>query len=143
MNLLETGRVAHTGTYNTNPLCLVASLAALREVLTPEVYSRTERLSRRLADGYRDILRRRGLAWPVTQMGPVGSLHFTAQPPTHYRDWLATDEAAWERYWYGMTLRGVIPQPHGSEEQWTISAQHTDEDIDRHLESFHAVSETL
>ena len=143
MNLLETGRVAHTGTYNTNPMCLAASLAALREVLTPEVYSRTERLSRRLADGYRDILRRRGLAWPVTQMGPVGSLHFTAQPPTHYRDWLATDEAAWERYWYGMTLRGVIPQPHGSEEQWTISAQHTDEDIDRHLEAFHAVSETL
>ncbi len=142
MSLLERG-VSHTGTFNTNPLSVRAGLAALREALTPEATARAERLSARLADGYREIIRRKGLPWPVTQLGPMGVLHFTPRAPRDYRDWTATDEPAWERYWFGMTLRGILPQPHGSEEQWSLSVQHTEEDVAAHLAAFEEVAPTL
>jgi glutamate-1-semialdehyde 2,1-aminomutase len=143
MAVIESLRSMHVGTYNTNPLCMRAGLAALTEVLTPEAYARTQRLNRRLVEGYWEILAANGLPWSVSSLGPVGVLHFTSRPPRNYREFAATDEKAWERYWFGMTNLGIHPQPHGSEEQWTISAQHTDEDIDSHLAAFEKVAPTL
>jgi glutamate-1-semialdehyde 2,1-aminomutase len=35
-----------------------------------------------------------------------------------------------------MVNRGVLPQPHWWDEQWTVSVAHTDADVDRHLEAF-------
>ncbi len=142
MAAIEDG-VAHTGTYNTNPVCMAAGLAALREVLVGDVYERARRLNERLADGYRRILASAGLPWCVTTLGPVGVLHFTPRPPREYRDWLATDEGAWERYWFGMTSLGILPQPHGSEEQWTVSVRHEEADIDAHLAAFEEVAPNL
>lgn len=137
------GRVSHTGTYNTNPLCMRAGLAALTEILTPEAYARASELNLRLVEGYREILADHGLPWCVSWLGPTGVLHFTRRPPLDYRDWVRTDEAAWERYWFGMMNLGILPQPHGSEEQWLVSVQHTEENIDAHLAAFERVAPTL
>ena len=42
-----------------------------------------------------------------------------------------------------MVNRGVMAQPYWWDEQWTISVQHTDADIDKHLSAFDDIAESL
>ena len=42
----------------------------------------------------------------------------------------------WDDYWFGMLNRGVIPMGSAWFEEFSMSAQHTDEDVDRTLEAF-------
>ncbi len=42
-----------------------------------------------------------------------------------------------------MVNRGVMPQPYWWDEQWTISVQHTEQDIDKHLEVFAEIAPAL
>jgi glutamate-1-semialdehyde 2,1-aminomutase len=44
----------------------------------------------------------------------------------NYRDWITIDTELWRHYWFAMVNRGVMPQPHWWDEQWTISVQHTE-----------------
>jgi len=46
-------------------------------------------------------------------------------------------------FWLAMMNEGVIPQPPGPDEQWTISVQHTEADIDAHLKAFGRVAPLL
>jgi glutamate-1-semialdehyde 2,1-aminomutase len=61
----------------------------------------------------------------------------------NYRDWLGTDTELWQQYWFGMVNRGVMPQPYWWDEQWTISVQHTEADIEKHLVAFSEVAPGL
>ena len=54
----------------------------------------------------------------------------------NYRDWITVDVDLWRHYWFGMVNRGVMAQPYWWDEQWTISVQHTEADIDKHLAAF-------
>ena len=45
-------KVAHAGTYNSNPLAMTACLASLDHILTDEALERSTRLNGRLAKGY-------------------------------------------------------------------------------------------
>jgi glutamate-1-semialdehyde 2,1-aminomutase len=42
-----------------------------------------------------------------------------------------------------MVNRGVLPQPYWWDEQWTISVQHTEADIDKHLAVFEEIASAL
>jgi glutamate-1-semialdehyde 2,1-aminomutase len=42
-----------------------------------------------------------------------------------------------------MVNRGVMAQPYWWDEQWTISVQHTEADIDKHLSAFEDVAPAL
>jgi glutamate-1-semialdehyde 2,1-aminomutase len=42
-----------------------------------------------------------------------------------------------------MVNRGVMPQPHWWDEQWTISVQHSEADIDKHLAVFEEIAPAL
>jgi len=61
----------------------------------------------------------------------------------NYRDWEAIDVDLWRHYWFGM----VQPRGDGAallwDEQWTISVQHTEADIDKHLSAFEDVAPAL
>lgn len=129
------GGAIHFGTYNANPLVLAAGLACLTKVLTPEAYDHINRLGDRLAQGQREIIERLGVPASVTQVGPLGGIIFTPEPPRNYREANRCDKEMWERYWFGMLNHGVIPMGTAWFEEWSISVAHTDEDIDRTLEA--------
>src|SRR5256886_5870254 len=61
----------------------------------------------------------------------------------NYRDWTKIDIDLWRHYWFGMVNRGVLAQPYWWDEQWTISVQHTEADIDNHLAVFEEVAPAL
>ena len=127
-------RIPHPGTYNANPLGMAAGLACLTKVMTDETYVEMERLATRLADGQRKIIGALGIPAVVTQVATLGGILFTPDEPSNFREAARCDASKWEDYWFGMLNRGVIPMGSAWFEEWSISAAHTGDDIDRTLE---------
>jgi glutamate-1-semialdehyde 2,1-aminomutase len=143
MDLIAQRRVYHGGTYNTNPLSMSAGLATFREVLTRENYARVGKLGEQLAGGYRRVIAKTGLQAYVATAGANGALMLYPREVRNYRDWLPIDTDLWRHYWFGMVNRGVLALPYGTEEQWTISVQHTKADIEQHIATFEDLAPAL
>jgi glutamate-1-semialdehyde 2,1-aminomutase len=54
---------------------------------------------------------------------------------TNYRDFLETRPELFAASFPWLLNRGIFMTP-GDEEQWTLSVQHTDRDVDRYVEVF-------
>jgi len=143
MDLISQHKVFHGGTYNTNPVSMAAGLAMFHEVLTRENYAHIEKLTHKLATGYRETIAKVGLNAYVVFAGANGALMFAPKEIRNYRDWLKVDTDLWKQYWFAMVNRGVMPQPYWWDEQWTISVQHSEQDIDKHLEVFAQIAPAL
>jgi len=143
MDLISQHKVFHGGTYNTNPVSMAAGLATFREVLTRDNYAHVEKLSHKLVTGYRQTIAQVGLSAYVACAGANGALMFAPKEVRNYRDWLKVNTDLWKQYWFAMVNRGVMAQPYWWDEQWTISVQHTEEDIAFHLQVFAEVAPAL
>ena len=122
---------------------MAAGLATFAEVLTRENYMHVEKLSKKLVDGYRKIIAKVGLQAYIAQAGANGALMLYPQEIRNYRDWLTVDVDLWRHYWFGMVNRGVMAQPYWQDEQWTMSVQHTEADIDKHIAAFDDIAISL
>ena len=71
----------------------------------------------------------------VVDLGCKGCVSYRPEPLRNYRDFLDTSTELFDASWPWLVNRGVFMTP-GNEEQWTISVQHTDADIDRYVEAF-------
>lgn len=134
MDEIEHG-VAALGTFNGNPLSMAAGLATLTEVLTPDAYEYLAKLGTRLATGCQRALDEAGIKAVATDLGCKGSLTFRDRPLERYRDFLEVDDSLFEASWYWLVNRGIYQTP-GKEEQWTISVQHSEADIDAFVDVF-------
>ncbi|MGA7926302.1 MAG: glutamate-1-semialdehyde 2,1-aminomutase, partial [Candidatus Sulfotelmatobacter sp.] len=143
MDLISQHKVFHGGTYNTNPVSMAAGLATFREVLTRPNYAHVDKLGKKLVEGYRRTIAKVGLQAYIAQAGANGALMFYPNEIRNYRDWITIDIDLWRHYWFGMVNRGVMPQPYWWDEQWTISVQHTEADIDKHLSAFDDIAASL
>jgi glutamate-1-semialdehyde 2,1-aminomutase len=143
MEEINTFRVIHVGTYASNPITLAAAEATLKEVLTAEAYTRVFALNRRLVDGYAALIREHALPAYANGVGSMGTINFKGTRIRDYRDWVTLDRKASHAWYLAMLNEGVIPQPPGPDEQWTICVQHTEADIDAHLKAFSKVAPML
>jgi glutamate-1-semialdehyde 2,1-aminomutase len=143
MKLISDHKVFHGGTYNTNPISMAAGLATFREVLTRANYAHIDKLSNKLVAGYKKTIAKVGLQGYIASAGANGVLMLYPKEVLNYRDWLPIDVDLWRHYWFGMVNRGVLCQPYWWDEQWTISVQHTEADIDKHLAAFEDVAGPL
>jgi glutamate-1-semialdehyde 2,1-aminomutase len=134
MDEIENG-VAALGTFNGNPLSMNAALATLTEVLTDDAYAYLGKLGTRLANGCQKALDEAGVPAVTTDLGCKGSITFRDRPLERYRDFLEVDDSLFEAFWYWMINRGVFQTP-GKEEQWTISVQHSESDVDKFVDVF-------
>lgn len=136
-------KVAHAGTYNSNPLAMAACLASLEHILTDEALARSSLLNDRLAKGYTEVFRDAGVTAHVSADGVSGTVYFTDHPVRNWRDFLTVDGDRSMLYYYLCLNRDLIPSGTGPDEQWTISVQHTPRDVDRHLEILASVAGQL
>jgi glutamate-1-semialdehyde 2,1-aminomutase len=127
--------VAHMGTFNGNPLSAAAGLAALTEVLTPDAYALLSKLGTQLAQGCEKAIADHGIPAHAVDLGCKGCVSYRPEPLRNYRDFLECNTALFEASWPWMVNRGVFMTP-GDEEQWTISVQHSEEDVARYVDAF-------
>jgi glutamate-1-semialdehyde 2,1-aminomutase len=143
MDVIAQQKMFHAGTYNTNPVVMAAGIATFREVLTRQAFEHVGKLNRKLLDGYQAIIKDVGLIAHADGAGANGALLFYPHRIRNYRDWYHIDENIWTHYWFAMTNRGILSQPYWWDEQWTISVQHTEKDIDQHLQTFAEIAPAI
>ena len=136
MDLIESGTVKQLGTFNGNPLTMAAAEAALTRVMTPETYRRLDEAGQRLLDGCQDVCERYGLPAYATGLAAKGCVMFSEQPVTDYRSYVAgfDHDLNYLGWLYHMT-QGVYMTP-GADEQWTLTIEHTDEELDHYIAVF-------
>ena len=128
---------AQQGTFNGNPLSAAAGLAALTEVLTKDAYDYLGKLGTMLAEGCRSAIDEHDLPAHTMDLGAKGCVSYRKEPLVNYRDFLQTIPELFYASFTWMINRGLFMTP-GDEEQWTISVQHTEEDIRKYLDAFAA-----
>ncbi|HEY6478517.1 MAG TPA: aspartate aminotransferase family protein [Streptosporangiaceae bacterium] len=126
------------GTFNGNPLAMAAARAMLTEVVTPEAYERIERLRRLAVDGLEREIARNGLRARVVAVGAKGCVEFSAEPVRDFRGFLGIEDSYSHAHWLFQHNGGVFLPPWGKTEQWLISVQHDEADIQRFVSNFAA-----
>jgi glutamate-1-semialdehyde 2,1-aminomutase len=134
MDAIDHG-AAQQGTFNGNPLVAAAGLATLTEVLTPDAYDELAKLGTRLAEGCARALAENSIPGHAVDLGAKGCVSYRPEPLHSYRDFLETDPDLYLASYPWAMNRGIFMTP-GDEEQWTISVQHTEDDIDRYVDQF-------
>jgi glutamate-1-semialdehyde 2,1-aminomutase len=127
--------VIHLGTFNGNPMSMRAGLVTLTEIFTPEAHAHANGLSKQLADSYIGIIEEFDMPMHVAQIGAKGCAMFRYERARNYRAWWDIDMQLSYAYWLFLANRGILFPP-GFDDQWTVSIQHTQDDIDRHAHVF-------
>jgi glutamate-1-semialdehyde 2,1-aminomutase len=126
---------AQQGTFNGNPLSVAAGLAALTEVLTKDAYDQLGKLGTMLAEGCQGVIDDTGIPAHTVDLGAKGCVSYRKEPLANYRDFLETIPDLFYASFSWMINRGIFMTP-GDEEQWTISVQHDEDDIQRYVDGF-------
>ena len=131
------------GTFNGNPLAVAACRAMLTEVATPEAYQRIDALRERAVAGIEREIARTGLAAHVVAVGAKGCVVFSPEPVRNYRGFLDVDDRYSHAHWLFQHNGGVFLPPWGKIEQWLISVQHGEPDIDLLVANFGAFASAV
>ena len=129
-------RVLISGTYNGHPLNVAAAIATIERLRenNGEIYRRLEQLGARLQSGLEKLHAKKGLRAVVSRIGSALCTYFCASVPADWHELAASHDFDFDRrYRRALIERGVylFPMPC---KQSSISAAHTEADIDRTLE---------
>jgi glutamate-1-semialdehyde 2,1-aminomutase len=136
MSAIADGRYEQVGTFNGNPLAMAAARANLSSVINEAGYERLDALAARAREGFEGHIEANGLPWRVVSVGAKGCVAFTGEPVRNYRDFLEVDDRWGNLHWLMQHNGGVFLPPWGKVEQWLLSVQHTDEDVDLLVANF-------
>jgi glutamate-1-semialdehyde 2,1-aminomutase len=136
MNLIGDGRYEQVGTFNGNPLTMAATRAALTEVLTPHAYEHLARLSETMRASVEQVIAEYDLPWHVVSAGAKGCVTFLPDRVRNFRDFLRIDGRLGQAHWLVQHNGQVFLPPWGKVEQWLLSVQHDDADVERFVRNF-------
>ena len=105
-------QVPHPGSYNANPVSLVAGVSVL-ESLTAEVIrllnSRGESLRHQMRAAFDDA----SLPVQITGLGSLFAIHLTSRPVESYRGAMHADASLRHRTFLGLFNEGILIDPRG------------------------------
>lgn len=135
MRHINHSEVLHLGTFNGNPMSMRAGLVTLTQIFTLEAHAHANALSAQLGKEYESVIEEFDLPMHVAQIGAKGCAMFRYERARNYRAWFDIDMDVSYAYWLFLANRGILFPP-GFDDQWTVSIQHTQDDIDHHAHVF-------
>jgi glutamate-1-semialdehyde 2,1-aminomutase len=142
MGMIEQRRVVQSGTFNGNPLTMAASRVTLLEILDAAAYAHLDAMAETLQGGLDDVISGKELPFHVTTLGARGGITYRSKRVRNYRDYLEIDKSFAYLSWLYQCNRGVLMAP-GAEENWTLSVQHSFDDIQRYVDNFAEMARDL
>ena len=142
MAFITSGDYEQVGTFNGNPLTMAAARATL-ETLDEATYSHLERLNKLMSTGAEQIIADYDLPAHVVSVGAKGAVTFSSKPVHNFREFMAIDDRTGHAHWLFQHAGRVLLPPWGKAEQWLISVQHTEEDVDRFLTNLESMAKAL
>ena len=134
MEQIAHGEVNHSGTFNSNVICVAAALATIAELEQENgaIYTRIHASGKRLMEGIREVAQERSLPMHVQGTGAIFHVAFTDDVSLfEYRDYLKCDTKRYGELTIALAQKGVRVTPRG---MWNLSAAHSDDDIATTLE---------
>ncbi|WP_031527979.1 glutamate-1-semialdehyde 2,1-aminomutase [Dyadobacter crusticola] len=124
------GPVYQAGTLSGNPIAMAAGLTMLDYLNEhPEVYAQLEDSGEKLADGFKNSMRKLGLDYTLNQIGSMYTLFFTNQQVTDFPSAKTSDLVLFGRYFHAMLNKGIYLGPSQFESMFLSTAL-----TDRHLD---------
>jgi len=142
MGVIEEKRVAQMGTFNGNPLTMAASRVTLLEILDASAYAHFDALAETLQGGLDEAIARFELPFHAITLAARGGVTYRAKRVRNYRDYLEIDKSFAYLSWLYQCNRGVLMAP-GAEENWTLSVQHSFDDVLRYVDNFTEMARDL
>jgi glutamate-1-semialdehyde 2,1-aminomutase len=143
MSAIADGRYEQVGTFNGNPLAMAATRATLTEVLTPQAYRHLDELATRLRTALEAVIAGHGAGWHVVTIGAKGCVTFRRDRVREYRDFLRIEAGLGHLHWLMQHNGGVFLPPWGKVEQWLLSVQHSNDDVDRFTANFARLAQAV
>jgi glutamate-1-semialdehyde 2,1-aminomutase len=105
-------KAPHGGTFNANPITMVAGYAAMTK-LTPAEFSRLDQLGAMLREGIAEALDGARISGQVTGAGSLFTIHLHDRPIHDYRGSVpsAEEKARVAALHQGLMARGIITSP--------------------------------
>jgi glutamate-1-semialdehyde 2,1-aminomutase len=141
MDTVASGKMAHFGTFNGNPLAM-AGVRAVDRICTDESLGRAEDFNRQALQRINEIISEYQLPAHTVGFGVKGCITWSTTPVRNYRDYKATDFKVAELSWLWSINRGIITPP-GLDEQWLISLAHGQKEIDILVEDFRSLAAAI
>jgi len=137
------GPVYQAGTLSGNPLAMAAGLKTIENLSEDQsVYERLDEKAQKLCDGLKEAMTQNGINVTINRNGSMMTLFFNADVVCNYNSASKSDVDLYAKYFKGMLERGVY-MPPSQFETFFISTAHSDDDIERTIESCHEVAKIL
>lgn len=133
MQLVETGKVSHAGTYNGNPVCLAAAHAVLDELEQHNgaALDRLKAQGETLIAGLDRLAKEARIPVLINGVGAVFYMSFTQQSAMYsYADTLKADFDKRDIFIEAMLDQGAYLLPDG---RWYVSTVHTEAEVEATL----------
>ena len=134
MDAIDHG-AAQQGTFNGNPLVAAAGSGHAHRGAHAGRVRGAGQAGHPPGRGLRPGDRGHSIPGHAVDLGAKGCVSYRPEPLRNYRDFLETNPDLYLASYPWAMNRGVFMTP-GDEEQWTISVQHTEADIDRYVDQF-------
>ena len=122
-------RIAQAGTYNGNPLTMVAGIATLKE-MSEERYLKIGKLGRQLEAELNSIFLESSIDAVCTSIGSLFKIHFLKERPENYREATQDDSLMHQWLFFWLMAEGIHLSQGGS-----ISTPMNDNHIDQLVDS--------
>lgn len=134
-HLAPLGSVYQAGTLSGNPICMAAGIAMLTLLKDkPESFDHAEKMTKKLANGLKEILSEASIPHQVNQLGTMFTLFFTGQPVHNLIDAQTSDTQKFREFFNHMLSKGIYFAPSQFESNF-LSSAHTEEDINKTLKT--------
>ena len=128
----EKGSIYQSGTFNGNPVTMVAGIANLK-ALTPDVYERINSLGDSLRRGVDLAFERSGIKGMSMGLGNLSNLHFSSERIRDYRGALRGNFEAMHLVHLGLLERGINIAQRG---ETSVSTAVTEKEVSSYLTAF-------
>ncbi|MEP1448097.1 MAG: glutamate-1-semialdehyde 2,1-aminomutase [Paraglaciecola sp.] len=127
------GPVYQAGTLSGNPVAMAAGLASLEEIQKEGMYAQLTQTTQTLAEGFKKLANKHGIAMSVNYAGSMFGLFFTeVERVTNYQQAINCNTEQFNHFYHGMLDNGVYLAP-ASYEAGFVSAAHDDEIVQQTL----------
>lgn len=137
------GPIYQAGTLSGNPLAMTAGITTLNLLNKPGVYEELEAKSAKLAEGMAEAAERAGVNVSFNRVGSMVCTFFTSEKVKDYTSACTSDTGKFAKFFKSMLDQGIYLAPSQFEAAF-VSLAHTDEDIEKTVESaYNAFKATL
>jgi glutamate-1-semialdehyde 2,1-aminomutase len=135
--IAPSGPIYQAGTLSGNPVAMAAGLATLELIQAPGFHQKLEANTHVLCDGLEAAAREAGVAVTTTRTCGMFGLYFSDRAVETFDDAMASDAAAFGRFFHGMLKRGVYFAPSAFEAGF-LSSAHGDAELEHTFEAARA-----